>query len=115
MTTEILRNTLVRSDKDNYEHSPVALQLSIDELAFVVFDEVHYIADDDRGGVWEQTMSLLPKEVQMVMLSATLDRPAKLASWLSTRHAESRNVTICSSNTQLSTVPLRLDALRWGA
>ena len=44
------------------------------ELACVIFDEVHYINDADRGKVWEETIMKMPKHVQMVMLSATIDR-----------------------------------------
>ena len=45
------------------------------ELGCVIFDEVHYISDEHRGGVWEQSMILLPKHVQMIMLSATISKP----------------------------------------
>ena len=55
------------------------------ELACVVFDEIHYINDLDRGRVWEETIMMLPRNVQMVMLSATLDSPEKFALWCETR------------------------------
>jgi len=51
------------------------------ELACVVFDEVHYINDADRGQTWENTILMLPKHIQMVMLSATIDAPEKFAHW----------------------------------
>jgi superfamily II RNA helicase len=51
------------------------------ELAAVVFDEVHYINDPGRGNVWEQSIMMLPQQVQMVMLSATIDKPEKFATW----------------------------------
>lgn len=70
MTTEILRNMLFRSD------SP------LDDLAFVVFDEVHYINDQDRGQVWEECIVKLPPHVQMVMLSATMANPEEFAGWI---------------------------------
>ena len=54
------------------------------ELACVVMDEVHYINDQDRGKVWEETIMMLPKHIQMVMLSATLDSPEKFALWCET-------------------------------
>lgn len=51
----------------------------------IVFDECHYINDQNRGAIWEETMILLPPSIKMVMLSATLDRPEQLARWLGTQ------------------------------
>jgi superfamily II RNA helicase len=65
------------------------------ELACVVFDEIHYINDLDRGKVWEETIMMLPRHIQMVMLSATLDSPEKFALWCETRGT----TTADSSNT----------------
>ena len=72
MTTEILQNYLFKKKNDFGE-----LDFDIDienDLACVIFDEVHYIDDVDRGTVWEQVMIMLPDTVQFVMLSATLGR-----------------------------------------
>ena len=69
MTTEILMNYLFTSL--NKENSKVGLQFEIDiqnDLACVVFDEVHYINDVDRGQVWEKTILMLPLHVQMVIM-----------------------------------------------
>ena len=52
------------------------------ELACVVFDEIHYINDADRGKIWEETIMMLPKHVQMLMLSATLDKQENFAKWI---------------------------------
>uniref|UniRef100_A0A6C0IH92 Helicase ATP-binding domain-containing protein n=1 Tax=viral metagenome TaxID=1070528 RepID=A0A6C0IH92_9ZZZZ len=90
MTTEILRNTLFNiqgnTDKHgNNKQSIMPLSFNIDienDLAAVVFDEVHYINDVDRGSVWEQSILLLPPHVQLIMLSATIDRPDEFASWI---------------------------------
>ena len=71
MTTEILRNMLFRSNE------------LIDQLYCVIFDEVHYINDRDRGHVWEETLIMLPKHIQIIMLSATINNPEKLANWIS--------------------------------
>ncbi len=57
MTTEILRSMLYRGSEVTRE------------VAWVVFDEVHYMRDKERGVVWEETMILLPDHVQMVFLS----------------------------------------------
>ena len=87
MTTEILLNTLYLKKHSETENSnSIASMTSFDmnfetELACVIFDEIHYINDLHRGKVWEETIMLLPKHVQMVMLSATLDRPEKFARW----------------------------------
>lgn len=86
MTTEILRNTLfnMRVNKnDGKKQVPLSFNIDIDqELSAVVFDEVHYINDADRGSVWEQSILLLPPQVQLIMLSATIDRPEEFASWI---------------------------------
>ena len=93
MTTEILRNTLfnkkisssICNNKDETERQtlPLAFEMDIDtELAAVVFDEVHYINDEERGSVWEQSLLLLPPHVQLIMLSATIDKPETFASWV---------------------------------
>ena len=54
----------------------------INEIDKVIFDEVHYINNNDRGIVWEECMILLPKRITMIMLSATIDKPEDFASWL---------------------------------
>jgi len=81
MTTEILRNLLYKKGTTT-EHLGLTASLSLEELDAVIFDECHYINDKDRGTIWEETMILLPSEINMVMLSATLDHPEYLASWL---------------------------------
>ena len=93
MTTEILMNTLYaknRKEDTNTEKNKNSSLTMFDmdfssELACVIFDEIHYINDKDRGKVWEETIMMLPKNIQMVMLSATLDSPEKFASWCETR------------------------------
>jgi antiviral helicase SKI2 len=93
MTTEILMNTLyAKNRKDdittciNKNTSLTMFEMDFEnELACVVFDEIHYINDVDRGRVWEETIMMLPQHIQMVMLSATLDSPEKFALWCETR------------------------------
>ena len=53
------------------------------ETAWVIFDEVHYMQDRERGVVWEETIIFLPPEVKMVFLSATLSNSLQFASWIS--------------------------------
>jgi superfamily II RNA helicase len=93
MTTEILLNKLYQI---NSTSDAVVSNISFDmdihnDLACVVFDEVHYINDAERGRVWEQSIMLLPPHVQMVMLSATIDQPEKFASWIESRDSRDKN------------------------
>ena len=86
MTTEILMNYLfIQTTRDPSSANNCQLHFQIDlekELACVVFDEVHYINDADRGQTWEKTILMLPYHVQMVMLSATIDAPERFARWV---------------------------------
>ena len=82
MTTEILRNILYNSGPNSITSSTAISDISIDEIDKVIFDEVHYINNIDRGIVWEECMILLPKRITMIMLSATIDKPEDFASWL---------------------------------
>jgi superfamily II RNA helicase len=80
MTTEILMNSLFTQTND----ATTSLQFQINihqDLGCVVFDEVHYINDEHRGQVWEKAILMLPSHIQMVMLSATIDAPARFATW----------------------------------
>ncbi|CAJ1335447.1 unnamed protein product [Effrenium voratum] len=70
MTTEILRSMLYRGDK------------GLREVKWVIFDEVHYVNDAERGVVWEEVIILLPSEVSMVMLSATVPNYKDFAGWV---------------------------------
>ena len=84
MTTEILMNYLYSIGTS----SESTLQFQIDiqnSLGCVIFDEVHYINDKDRGHVWEQTILMLPQHIQMVLLSATIDNPFGFAEWIENR------------------------------
>ena len=87
MTTEILLNKLYQNNSSiPMPASAVSFDMDINnELACVIFDEVHYINDADRGKVWEQSIMMLPLHIQMVMLSATIDQPEKFAHWCQTR------------------------------
>ena len=70
MTTEVLRNMLY------------AGSLTLDGLAYVVLDEVHYLADRLRGAVWEEVIIQLPESVQVVALSATVSNAEEFGDWI---------------------------------
>lgn len=68
MTTEVYRNMLLQGDET--------------EVAAVIFDEVHYMADPERGTAWEEAIILAPPSVKMVCLSATVPNAGEIAAWL---------------------------------
>ena len=106
MTTEILMNYLFVQTPSTDNATPKSLDFQIDiqtDLACVVFDEVHYINDADRGSVWEKSILMLPPHIQMVMLSATIDNPAGFASWCE-RGTGGKSVWLASTNHRV--VPL---------
>jgi ATP-dependent RNA helicase HelY len=72
-TTEILRNQL-------YDAMHLGQTLSTD---FVVLDEAHFLGDEDRGVVWEETMIYLPSRIPLLLLSATIGNAGHIAGWLS--------------------------------
>jgi len=111
MTTEILMNALFLQPtrKDNITDVSSAspnLSFNIDiqnDLACVVFDEVHYINDLHRGQTWEKTILMLPRHIQMVMLSATIDAPERFAKWCE-RDDPTKQVYLASTSKRV--VPL---------
>jgi ATP-dependent RNA helicase DOB1 len=76
MTTEILRSMLYRGSE------------IMREVAWVVFDEIHYMRDKTRGVVWEETIILLPDKVRYVFLSATIPNAMQFAEWITKTHQQ---------------------------
>ncbi|KAL4785734.1 rRNA-processing arch domain-containing protein [Aspergillus varians] len=74
MTTEILRSMLYRGSE------------IMREVAWVIFDEIHYMRDATRGVVWEETIILLPDKVRYVFLSATIPNAMQFAEWITKMH-----------------------------
>ncbi|RYP42816.1 hypothetical protein DL770_011630 [Monosporascus sp. CRB-9-2] len=70
MTTEILRSMLYRGAD------------LIRDVEFVIFDEVHYVNDFERGVVWEEVIIMLPEHVSLILLSATVPNTYEFASWV---------------------------------
>ena len=74
MTTEVLRNMLIEDPR------------ALDGVACVVFDEVHYIADPDRGTIWEESIISCLPGIQLVCLSATMANAEEIAEWIGQTH-----------------------------
>lgn len=93
MTTEILLNKLYQTKSSSpIPSSSISFEMDIEnELGCVVFDEIHMINDESRGHVWEQSIMMLPPQVQMIGLSATLDDPERFAYWLETKGEVSKS------------------------
>jgi len=108
MTTEILMNRLFTIGQSaNLSTTSPLLEFDIniaEDLACVIFDEVHYINDADRGQTWEQTIMMLPDHIQMVMLSATIDNPTGFAQWVESAKHQKKEVWLSSTNHRV--VPL---------
>lgn len=75
MTTEVYRNMIIQ-DKLK-ERNPL-----LDDVKTVVFDELHYLGDNDRGSVWEQSIMFTPKDKQILSLSGTMANPEKITDWM---------------------------------
>ncbi|MBI4145634.1 DEAD/DEAH box helicase [Candidatus Woesearchaeota archaeon] len=70
MTTEIYRNMLL-------SHDPL-----LDTVAYVVFDEIHYISDIERGTIWEESIIFSPAHLRFLCLSATIPNANQFAAWI---------------------------------
>jgi len=91
MTTEVYRNMAVNDvfnkDKDGYRGLP-------QDLKTVIFDELHYLDDIDRGGIWEQSIMFTPQDVQILSLSATIGNNEEINNWIaSTKKRNASAVT----------------------
>src|SRR5438128_9855944 len=88
MTTEVYRNMLLEEGGDRFaedENENVVLS-SLEDVGFVIFDELHYLSDVGRGPVWEEAIICSPLHVQLVGLSATVSNATELADWISRVH-----------------------------
>ena len=83
MTTEILRSMLYRGAD------------LIRDVEFVIFDEVHYVSDAERGVVWEEVIIMLPDHVNVVLLSATVPNTFEFASWVG--RTKKKNIYVIST------------------
>ncbi|XP_073062145.1 DExH-box ATP-dependent RNA helicase DExH11 isoform X2 [Primulina eburnea] len=81
MTTEILRSMLYRGAD------------IIRDIEWVIFDEVHYVNDIERGVVWEEVIIMLPRHINFVLLSATVPNTFEFADWISRTKQKKIRVT----------------------
>ncbi|MGD9852930.1 MAG: DEAD/DEAH box helicase [Nitrospirales bacterium] len=75
MTTEILRNLL-------YDAASGEIDFRLHTLGLVILDESQYLADPERGVVWEETIILCPGQTKLLLLSASIGNPQELSQWL---------------------------------
>lgn len=75
MTTEVYRNMLMQNAMNN--HNPI-----LKDLKTVVFDELHYLNDEDRGGVWEQSILFTKPKTQILALSGTMENAGEITDWI---------------------------------
>ena len=110
MTTEILLNKLYQVKSSSpAPTSSISFEMDIEnELGCVVFDEIHFINEEHRGTIWEQSIMMLPPQVQMIGLSATLDDPTKFAYWLENRGSTTKfsDKEVFLTQKQIRAVPL---------
>jgi len=90
MTTEIIRNKLFINPEE------------LKDVSVVIFDEVHWIKDESRGSVWEESIIMMPEWIQMIMLSATLPDAESFCTWI----AECKGKDVSYATTSKRVVPL---------
>jgi len=95
MTTEVFRNML-------YGTNFGAVADNLKDVKYVVLDEVHYMNDEQRGTVWEESIIYCPTNIQIIALSATVANCQELTDWINTVHSKTTLV-----NTDFRPVPLR--------
>lgn len=79
MTTEVYKN-MVDNRQNNFEED--FRQSVLEGLNTVIFDELQYLGDIDRGGVWEQSIMFTPADVQILALSATVGNNEEINDWI---------------------------------
>jgi superfamily II RNA helicase len=80
MTTEILRNKILEKSCD------------LRRFSWIIFDEVHYLDDYERGSVWEESLIFLPAHMSLLALSATIPNVDQLKKWIESIHEISLKV-----------------------
>ena len=85
MTTEVFRNMLYGTTFGDVRHS-------LNNVKYVVLDEVHYMNDEQRGTVWEESIIYCPTDIQIIALSATVANSEQLTDWINTVHSKTELV-----------------------
>jgi len=81
MTTEVVRNMLIQAPWE------------MDSVDAIIFDEIHFLADPERGTTWEEAIILCPEHIQLVCLSATVSNAGEIAAWISRTHRPIQLIT----------------------
>lgn len=102
MTTEVYRNMALSNMYG--QKNPL-----MENLGSVIFDEFHYLGDDSRGPVWEESIMLTPGDVQVLGLSATIGNPKDLKNWQSS--LKGNNIELVSIPASARAVPLKYDSI----
>lgn len=108
MTTEIFRNKILDEPE------------SLKAYSWVIFDEIHYLDNPERGTVWEESLIFLPAHMQLLALSATIPNIKELAEWMASIHKkqiktvveEKRPVPLHFSFQYQNTITDRIELLR---
>ncbi|MCM1009353.1 MAG: DEAD/DEAH box helicase [Fusobacterium sp.] len=95
MTTEVFRNML-------YGTNLGAVADNLKDVKYVILDEVHYMNDEQRGTVWEESIIYCPTNIQIVALSATVANADELTEWINSVHSRTELV-----DTDFRPVPLK--------
>ena len=82
MTTEILRNLL-------YDAASGEIDMRLDTLGLIILDESQFLADRERGVVWEETIIFCPAQARLLLLSASIGNPDEIAAWISSIRSKS--------------------------
>jgi superfamily II RNA helicase len=82
MTTEIFRNKILDEPE------------SLNKYSWIIFDEIHYIDNPERGTVWEESLIFLPKHMNLLGLSATIPNIKQFAGWIESIHDKTVKVVI---------------------
>ena len=81
MTTEVVRNMLIQAPWE------------MDTVDAIIFDEIHFLADPERGTTWEEAIILCPEHIQLVCLSATVSNAQEIAAWIGRTHRPIQLIT----------------------
>ncbi len=95
MTTEVYRNMVFGEHFGRHNDM-------LDDLGTVIFDELHYLGDVDRGGIWEQSIFLTDPSVQLLSLSATIGNNKDIAGWMAEIRKHIPPEIVKGSNTELA-------------